>query len=112
MFRIIIRERTFALAAVMLIALGAGLLTTMFALVDAITLRKLDVPDPDSLVNIVALKEGRPTEIPYTIFDRLRQDLDIADSLCATGNALTPVTYDGRRAARVDPAAVLRAGNV
>ena len=43
--RALARERAFAAFAILLIALGAGLVTTMFALVDAVSLRKLDVPN-------------------------------------------------------------------
>src|SRR5437667_376420 len=65
------RERAFAAFAIFLIGLGAGLLTAMFALVDAVTLRKLDVPDPDSLLHIVAMREGRQSPLPYALFERL-----------------------------------------
>src|SRR5437867_12754186 len=68
------RERAFAAFAIFLIGLGAGLLTAMFALVDAVTLRKLDVPDPDSLLNIVTLREGRESPLPYALFKRLGEN--------------------------------------
>jgi hypothetical protein len=94
--RALSRERAFAAFAVLLIGLGAGLLTTMFAIVDAVTLRKLDVPDPDLLINIVALREGKETSPRYAVYERLKENLDSADSLCATSNTFVPVTYDGR----------------
>jgi len=93
--RTLFRERGFAALAVFLIGLGAGLLTTMFALVDAVVLRKLDVPDPDSLINIVSLREGQETSLRYALFERLRENPDIADSLCATSNGFIPITHDG-----------------
>ena len=90
------RERAFAAFAIFLIGLGAGLLTAMFALVDAVTLRKLDVPDPDSLLHIVAMREGRQSPLPYALFERLGENLAVADSLCGTSNNFVPVTYDGQ----------------
>src|SRR6266516_4728900 len=80
------RERAFTAFAIFLIGLGAGLLTAMFALVDAVTLRKLEVPDPDSLLHIVAMREGRQSPLAYALFERLGENLAVADSLCATSN--------------------------
>jgi predicted permease len=80
---------------VLLIGLGAGLLTAMFALVDAVALRKLDVPNPDSLISICAVKDGRETEIPYILFERLEQDLDMVSTLCGTATPACPITYNG-----------------
>jgi len=53
------RDRVFAAWIVLLISLGLGLLSTMFALLDAVRLRDLDVPDAGSLFQVVALKDGR-----------------------------------------------------
>ena len=94
--RALARERVFTAFALILIMLGAGLLTTMFALVDAVSLRKLDVPDPDSLFGIVALREGGRAGIPVALFDHVRESLEGADSLCGMGNTYIPVTHEGR----------------
>src|SRR2546426_6097834 len=94
--RALARERAFAAFAILLIGLGAGLVTTMFALVDAVSLRKLDVPDPDSLFGIVALREGRITALPFALFERLKDNLEVADSLSAMDNTYIPITHDGR----------------
>ena len=48
--RTLTRERTFAAAAVLMLALGIGANSAMFALVDAILLRPLPFPAPDRLV--------------------------------------------------------------
>ena len=90
------RERAFAAFAIFLIGLGAGLLTAMFALVDAVTLRKLDVPDPDSLFYVVALRETGHSGLRFSLFERLRENLDVADSMFATSNTFVPVSYEGR----------------
>jgi MacB-like periplasmic core domain len=90
------RERAFTAFALILIMLGAGLLTTMFALVDAVSMRKLDVPDPDSLFGIFSLRDGRRAGIPISLFDRLRENLEGADSLFGMSNTYIPVTHEGR----------------
>ena len=48
--RTLTRERVFAAAAVLMLALGIGANSAMFALVDAILLRPLPFPEPDRLV--------------------------------------------------------------
>ena len=48
--RTLTRERVFAAAAVLMLALGIGANSAMFALVDAILLRPLPFPTPDRLV--------------------------------------------------------------
>jgi len=90
------RERAFLSFAVLLITLGAGLLTAMFALVDAVDLRKLDVPDPDSLITICAIKDGQDAGVPYILFEQLEQNLDMVDALCGTATPAWPVTYNGK----------------
>jgi hypothetical protein len=94
--RALARERAFTAFALILIMLGAGLLTTMFALVDAVSMRKLDVPDPDSLFGIFPLREGGRVGIPVALFERLRDSLEGADSLCGMSNTYIPVTHEGR----------------
>jgi hypothetical protein len=49
------RSPGFITAAVLLIAIGIGAATTIFALLDAFLLRRLPVRDPANLVQIVQL---------------------------------------------------------
>jgi putative ABC transport system permease protein len=48
--RALTKPRVFGAAAVLMLALGIGANSAMFALVDAILLRPLPFPDPDRLV--------------------------------------------------------------
>src|SRR5688500_1117224 len=50
--RTLTRQRVFAAAAVLMLALGIGANSAMFALVDAVLLRPLPFPDPDRLVKV------------------------------------------------------------
>jgi predicted permease len=94
-FRSLRRERAFAAFAVLLIGLGTGLTTTMFALFDAVALRKLDVPDPDSLFHIVAMNNGVEAPFRYAMFQRLRENLDVVDSMFAETGTIVPLTHGG-----------------
>ena len=94
--RALVHARAFAAVAIIEIGLGVSLLTTMFALVDAVSLRKLDVADPDSLINVVSLREGREAATRYSLFECLQTNLDEAESVSATDNTVVPITYNGQ----------------
>jgi hypothetical protein len=68
----------------------------MFALVDAVSMRKLDAPDPDSLFGIFALRESRHVGIPIALLDRLRDNLEGVYSLCGMSNTYIAVTHEAR----------------
>src|SRR5215831_477932 len=48
-FRILVREKTFTLIAVLMLALGIGAVTTVFSVVDNVLLKPLGFPDPGQL---------------------------------------------------------------
>ncbi len=51
-FRLLLRERTFSVIAVAVLALGIGGVTTMFSVVNAVLLRGLPFPQQDRLVDL------------------------------------------------------------
>jgi putative ABC transport system permease protein len=53
--RVLRKRPQFTFAAVLVLTLGLGAVTSMFAVVDALVLRPLPYPDPDRLVRIEAL---------------------------------------------------------
>ncbi len=55
--RLLLRQKSFTIAAIAAIALGMGATTAIFSLVDAVLLRPLPFPEPDRLVR---LYETRP----------------------------------------------------
>src|SRR3954454_11905252 len=93
-FRSLRRERVFAVFAILLIGLGTGITTAMFALFDAVALRKLAVPSPDSLFHVVVWKDGAEASLRYGMFERLRANLHAVDSMFAMTGTMLPVTYD------------------
>ena len=68
----------FAATVVLLIALGIGITTANFALVDGVILRKLPVPYADRLVNINATAGQDDMPIPRSIFERLQDRFEPA----------------------------------
>lgn len=89
------RERSFAVFAILLIGLGAGLTAAMFALYSGVALRKIAVPDPDALVQIAAVKDNQDPGIRYAMFERLRETFDAAEAVTGWNSTIFPVTYDG-----------------
>jgi putative ABC transport system permease protein len=62
------RNWIFSVTVVVLIAVGIGIVSSTFALVDAVILRKLPVADPDRLVNINSVNEEGQAAIPRSIY--------------------------------------------
>ena len=73
--RLLIRNPVFAVAAVLSLGIGIGANTAMFAVVDALLLKKLPVPQPDGLVHVIVMTEPpyRRDDVPYQVFVRLRE---------------------------------------
>lgn len=80
----------FAVIAILSLALGVGANAAIFDLIDAVVLRTLPVPDPQSLANVLLLHEGRigssvarQHEISSAIWDQLRQQQHAFSSIAA-----------------------------
>src|SRR5260370_17285394 len=74
-YRFLLRTPGFALFAILELALGIGLTTTAFFVVNAVLLRPLDLPEPNQLVEIVSTnkKTGKThTTAPGPAFLDLR----------------------------------------
>lgn len=66
-----IRKPSFPVSVTLLIALGATLTISAFALVEAVALRKLPAPDPQRLVNVNGQASDRETAIPLGMYQQL-----------------------------------------
>ena len=73
--RVLARSPGFAIAAVMSLGIGIGANVVMFAVVDALLLKKLRVPIPDGLVQFVTVMEPpyRSDSVGFPTFERLQQ---------------------------------------
>ncbi|HBY60869.1 MAG TPA: hypothetical protein DEH78_13685 [Solibacterales bacterium] len=90
------RERAFAAFAVLLIGLGTGAMTAMFALYHGVALRKMAVPDADALVLVEGVREDENRALRYALFERLRETFDLAEGMLGWSGTLFPMTYEGQ----------------
>ncbi|HYE88176.1 MAG TPA: ABC transporter permease [Vicinamibacterales bacterium] len=107
--RLLTRTPGFAAAAVFSLGVGIGANVAMFSIVDALLLKKLPIPNPDGLVQFIAVVEPpyRNTQVPFRTYEGIRnasppfesmamvwpiERANVAvDDPAATSNALTRV---------------------
>jgi macrolide transport system ATP-binding/permease protein len=75
------KQPTFALAAIVTLALGIGANTAIFTVVNATLLQRLPVPDRDRLVYVQREKNGGV--FPYPMYTALRDGIQTFDGLAA-----------------------------
>ena len=75
-WRALLRSPAFTLAAIASLAIGIGATTAVFSLADAVLLRALPLPDPDRLVEMIAVfPDGhRQTNLEPEAFEVLRRE--------------------------------------
>src|SRR6185503_4349537 len=92
------KSPTFAIVAVVTLALGIGANTVIFSLVDAVIIRALPYADPDRVV--VVWEDNTPagfsrnTPAPANYFDWRRMNRSFSD-MAATRGSTTSLTGDG-----------------
>jgi predicted permease len=100
--RLLAKSPVFTLTAVLLLAIGIGANTVIFALVDAMLLRPLPVAHPENLVRLV---EQHPTgfltwDLPYDLCDALAaKEASLSEVICEGGADVA--LDDGRSIERV-----------
>lgn len=93
--RILIRNPTFALVAIVTLALGTGANTTMFQLVDAVRLRALPVAAPDQLAEILIRAphgrtgsfHGRRPMLSNVLWERIQTEQRVFGGMLAWSDA-------------------------
>src|SRR6185436_14099205 len=88
--RLLLRNRTFALVAILTLALGTGANTAIFQLVNAVRLRTLPVERPEELVEIRIVRaphgrtgafQGRRLSLSNPIYERIRDEQRVFTSM-------------------------------
>lgn len=101
------RHRASSLVAVLTLALGVGVSTALFSVIDATLLRPLPYPHPERLVtlNVAVAQPGREPFSPSPAFDDLRtweQSRDVLDIVAGVGSVFGGSVADGPKPRRVD----------
>jgi predicted permease len=89
------RNPGFSAVAVLSLALGIGANAAIFTLINAVMLRALPVSEPDRLVQITRLHEGRHYRISYPLFEHLRDHVTSISSVFAQATSEQAIVIDG-----------------
>lgn len=98
--RLLAKDRGFTFVAVLALALGIGVNTTMFTAVNAICLRGLPIDEPERVMSI-RMRDARemPRDLSYRDFDDVRRDLRAFEGIAAAGSVTTAVRDEDEAAA-------------
>jgi putative ABC transport system permease protein len=92
--RCLLKSPGFTIVAVLTLAIGIGANTAIFSVVNAVLLKPLPLPEPDRLVRVYELDEGRPWTVSPPNFVDLRRESSAFEEMAAytgTAAALTGV---------------------
>jgi len=82
------RHPGFALATILILALGIGANTGIFSLIDSLLLRTLPVPELKRLVQILLIERGRRGEsLSYPVVRALQEQPDLFAGVCGFSGA-------------------------
>ena len=102
--RLLRRNPTFAIVAILTLALGTGANTAIFEIADAVWLRALPVPDPETLVQIQnephkggrsGDRTGRYSVLSVPEWEQLRDRQTVFSSIAAWGTAAFDIARGG-----------------
>jgi predicted permease len=93
--RMLLKKPTFAIVAILTLALGVGANTAIFSIVNAVLLRSLPFPNPDRLVRIYFNNPGvglRGVRFSVPEFDDLKAQTDVFEDVSVIVSGPTNVT--------------------
>jgi predicted permease len=94
-YRTLRRSPGFSAVAVLSFALGIGANAAIFTVINAVMLRTLPVKEPDRLVQIARLLDGRPGLVSYPLFEHFRDNVKSISSSFAQGTSDQAIVIDG-----------------
>jgi len=94
-YRTLRRSPGFSAVAVLSLALGIGANAAIFTVINAVMLRTLPVKEPDRLVQIARLLDGRPGLVSYPLFEHFRDNVKSISSAFAQGTSDQAIVIDG-----------------
>jgi predicted permease len=105
-FRQLLRQRGSSLVAVVTLALGVGVTTAIFSVIDATMLRPLPYPDPEQLVTVSpqeTMPNGRVSGATPSMEDMRtwQKSDDVFSSVAGTGSASRGRIVDGTQPERI-----------
>lgn len=88
--RMLAKNRSFTIVAVLSLALGIGANSAVFSVIDALLLKRLPVKNPEELVifNVVT-KEGKHGSFSYPVFERFKNRNHVFSGVLASGEFTT-----------------------
>src|SRR5262245_41355739 len=89
------RTPGFTCVAVLSFALGIGANAAIFSLINAVMLRTLPVKEPDQLVQITRLLDGRPGVVSYPLFEYFRDNVKSISGAFAQQTSNQAIVIDG-----------------
>jgi predicted permease len=96
--RLLVKSPGFTLVAVLTLALGTGVNTTVFSLINGILLRPMPVAHPEQIVVLAARQEGSPgfQSFSYPDYQDIRRQTDAFSDILAYRVSLVGLSVDGK----------------
>jgi len=94
-WRTLLRGRSSVTLTVALIAIGIGLNSAVFSLLDRMILRKIAVAEPDRLVHCNGFSGGFREPVPYTVLPRFRERRDLFVGVSGWVDQVVPIEVNG-----------------
>ena len=94
--RLLLKHPGFTVVAVLILALGTGMNTAVFALINGMLLRPIPVPDADRLIRFSSTTSGAPARklFPYPHYQEYRDNNPVFSDVVATAQVPVSVTFD------------------
>ncbi len=97
-FRMLGKSPGFTVVAVLTLALGIGVNTTVFSVVNGMLLRPMPVPNPERITVLAAQQDGTPgyQAFSYPDYEDIRKQADVFSDVLAYRVSLVGLSVDGK----------------